>query len=158
MRKSQILAILILLLLFSSCKEKNEQGKWIKGTPKQQLEMIEWQFRGFDKAMVETDHRYQELYFAGKDQNWEYADYSNKKIKKALKTGFQRRPKREKSAKHFLEHTLPEMDKAIKSKDTVAFINAFDNMTQDCNACHALDKMSFFMVKTPLQRQTSIRK
>jgi hypothetical protein len=148
----------IYMLLLVSCQSNQVQGSWIKGNEKEKIEKIEWQFRGFDKAMIETDYRYQELYWAGRDQNWEYADYLNKKIKKAIETGLQRRPKRAKSAQTFLSKVLPEMQEAIISKDSTNFFNAFDSMTQNCNACHALEKLPFFTVKTPLKRHSSIRK
>ena len=79
------ISIIALLLLWSCGKnqEQNAQGKWIKGTEQEKLETIENQFRGFDMAMVETGYRYQELYWAGQDENWEYADYQ---IEKQLRT------------------------------------------------------------------------
>jgi len=50
------------------------------GTEQEKINTIEKQFRGFDNAMVETGYRYQELYWAGQDENWEYADYQLEKI------------------------------------------------------------------------------
>src|SRR5687767_3431716 len=100
--------ILILLILFGvfACNQQagkeNAQGDWIKGTGTEQIKTIENQFRGFDNAMVETDYRYQELYWAGQDQNWAYADYQIDKIKIAIDNGLVRRPKRAKSAEYFL--------------------------------------------------------
>ncbi len=108
--------------------------------------------------MLETDYRYQELYWAGKDKNWEYAAYLNKKIRKAIETGLERRPARAASAQHFLTHTLPSMQQVIDAKDSIGFAKAFSTMTLDCNACHNLEKLPFFTVKTPEYRRSSIRK
>jgi len=147
-----------MLFMILSCQNKEAQGAWIKGDEAQKMQIIEWQFRGFDKAMVETDYRYQDLYWAGKDQNWEYAAYLTQKINKAIATGLQRRPKRAASAEEFLTHALPLVKEAVKNKDTLAFATAFDNLTLNCNACHALEKLPFFTVKIPLHRHSSIRK
>lgn len=65
--------------------KETTQGDWIRGTETEQIKTIEKQFRGFDNAMVETGYRYQELYWVGRDQNWEYADYQLAKIKSPLK-------------------------------------------------------------------------
>jgi hypothetical protein len=95
---------IITLLLFWSCgnnQEQNAQGKWINGTEQEKLETIENQFRGFDMAIIETGYRYQELYWAGQDENWDYADYQIEKIRKAIENGLERRPKRAKSSEHF---------------------------------------------------------
>ena len=152
---------IIALLLLWSCEnnqEQNAQGKWIKGTEQEKLETIENQFRGFDMAMVETGYRYQELYWAGQDENWEYADYQIEKIRKAIENGLKRRPKRAKSAEHFLNVALPEMEKALEKRDTVVFNYNFQMLTNSCISCHAMEKVPHFTVKKPLYRQSPIRK
>ena len=157
MKKTYLLLILISLF---SCNQKQEtaQGDWIKGIEAEQIKTIEKQFRGFDNAMVETGYRYQELYWAGQDQNWEYADYQLEKIKIAIENGLERRPKRAKSAEHFLSYTLPEMKKSIESKDKMIFNKNFQTMTINCNSCHAMEKVPFFNVQIPTERQSPIRK
>ena len=154
--------ILILTLGLFSCNQKTDketaQGDWIKGTETEQIKTIEKQFRGFDNAMVETGYRYQELYWAGQDQNWEYADYQIEKIKIAIENGLERRPKRAKSAEHFLTYVLPEIKKSIESKDKMIFNKNFQTMTINCNSCHAMEKVPFFNVQIPIERQSPIRK
>lgn len=108
--------------------------------------------------MVETGYRYQELYWAGQDENWEYANYQLEKIKTAIENGLQRRPKRAKSAEHFLTNVVPATQKAVDSKDIVAFNNGFLVLTTNCNSCHAMEKVPFFTVKLPTERQSPIRK
>src|SRR3990172_127259 len=121
--------ILILTLGLFACNQKTDkettQGDWIRGTEKKQI-------RGFDNAMVETGYRYQELYWAGQDENWEYADYQLDKIKLAIENGLERRPKRAKSAEHFLNYVLPEIQKSVASKDTVIFNKEFKMLTVNC--------------------------
>ena len=108
--------------------------------------------------MVETDYRYQELYWAGHDENWEYAEYQLDKIKLAIENGLVRRPKRAQSAEHFLTSVLPEMKKSVESKDTALFNQSFQVLTAHCNICHGMEKVLFFTVKIPTDRQSSIRK
>ena len=108
-------------------------------------------------AMIETGYRYQELYWAGQDQNWEYANYQLKKIKVAIENGLQRRPKRAKSAEYFISSVLPKMQKAIDSKSKYFFDESFEDVTLNCNNCHAMEKVSYFNVQKPLQRQSPIR-
>ncbi len=155
------LIYILTTLLLSSCGENQQQiveGKWIKGTEQEKLEIVENQFRGFDMAMVETGYRYKELYWAGQDQNWEYADYQIEKIRKAIDNGLKRRHKRVKSAEHFLTVALPEMKKAIEKRDTLVFNKNFQILTNSCISCHAMEKVPHFTVKKPLNRQSPIRK
>lgn len=149
----------VILLTAFSCNEspKSVQGDWIKGTEQEKITIIEKQFRGFDHAMVETGYRYQELYWAGKDENWEYADYQLEKINIAIKNGLKRRPKRAKSAEHFLTDVLPVMQRSIARKDTALFNKNFQLLTVNCNSCHAMENVPFFRVKIPTERQSPIR-
>lgn len=154
------ISFLLIGFLFFGCNEteKTAQGEWITGTEKKQIETIEKQFRGFDNAMVEVGYRYQELYWAGQDENWEYADYQLSKIKLAIENGLERRPKRAKSAEHFLTNVLPQMEKSLKDRDRKVFDANFEALTINCNACHVMEKVTFFNVKMPTERQSPIRK
>lgn len=152
--------IIPLLLLLFSCDRTEEtivNGQWIKGNPQQQIDLIEKQFRGFDMAMVETGYRYQELYWAGQDKNWDYAAYQLNKLRKAIKNGLERRPKRAQSAQHFLSVALPELEQTIVAKDSTQFTEKFNTLTVNCNACHGMERVPYFTVKTPLNRQSPIR-
>jgi hypothetical protein len=159
-----IIGLFILTLtvtIIQSCNptgKKTAQGEWIKGTEEEKISIIEKQFRGFDNAMVETGYRYQELYWAGQDENWEYAKYQLEKIKIAIENGLQRRPKRAQSAELFLTYVIPEMQKSINGKDTVIFNKNFQMLTVKCNSCHAIEKVPFFTIKTPADRQSPIKK
>jgi hypothetical protein len=152
-------SFLIAVILLSACRQQAEtaQGDWIKGTEAEQIKTIEKQFRGFDNAMVETGYRYQELYWAGQDENWEYADYQLEKIKIAIEHGLERRPNRAKSAEHFLTYALPEMKESVERKDPEIFNNTFQLLTISCNNCHAMEKVSFFNVQAPTERQSPIK-
>ena len=48
---------------------------WIHGDSGQHWQTVEKHLRGLDVAMMEIGYRYAELYWAGMDSNWEYADY-----------------------------------------------------------------------------------
>ena len=159
-QRIKLIFIVVYSLIFFSCnQEKKEEvnGDWIKGTEKEKLKKIEKQFRGFDMTMVETGYRYQELYWSGQDKNWEYADYQLEKIKLAIENGLERRPKRAKSAEHFLTNVLPKMKTSIANKDKVNFDKDFQTLTINCNNCHAMEKVSFFNVKIPENRQSPIK-
>ena len=156
--KFLILLVSVAELFACNNKTDNSQGVWIKGTEQEKIKTIEKQFRGFDNAMVETGYRYQELYWAGQDENWEYADYQLEKIKIAIENGLQCRPKRANSAEHFMNYVLPEMQKSIQSKDTIIFNKSFQTLTVNCNSCHAMEQVPFFNVQIPTERQSPIKK
>jgi len=151
--------IVFSVLIISSCSTNtnNAQGNWIKGTEQEKISTIEKQFRGFDNAMVETGYRYQELYWAGQDENWEYATYQLEKIKTALENGVERRPKRAQSAEHFLTNVIPEMQKSINCKDTVVFNRNFQLFRAECRSCHIKENVPFIQSTIPEIRLSPVK-
>jgi hypothetical protein len=130
---------------------------WIRGTDGEKIALVSKHLRGFDMAMVETGHRYSELYWAGQDRNWDYAAYQLDKIRLTIELGIERRPKRAASANIFLTNAIPPMKQAIEKKDAVAFDAQFKMMTVSCNICHAMEKMPFVQIQPPEQRASPVR-
>jgi hypothetical protein len=156
--KKMISAIVCIQLLacHNQANKNNVQGEWIKGTEQEQLKTIEKHFRGFDNTMVEVGYRYQELYWGGQDNNWEYAKYQLEKIKYALENGIQRRPKRANSATPFLKTAIPDMQRFIETKNIIEFNKGITLLTAQCNNCHSMEKVPHFTVNFPLQRLSPI--
>jgi hypothetical protein len=126
-----------------------DDAAWLlAGSNDERFARVAKHLRGFDMAMVETNHRYAELYWAGKDRNWEYAEYQIKKIQTAVANGAERRPKRAKSAE-MLDAAVLAVKDAIAKREPAAFDKAFGVLTDTCNACHQAEKMPFIRVAPP---------
>jgi hypothetical protein len=132
-------------------------GEWLKGTAEEKFNQIEKQLRGLDKTMVEVGYRFTELYFAGKEHNWDYAKYQAEKMDLAIRLGLVRRPKRAQSAQFFLTDDIPAVLKAIESKDDETFQKGMDRMRSSCMKCHNLEKVSYFTVEFPEHRLSTVR-
>jgi hypothetical protein len=152
----------ILTFIFISCNngQNNEAAGtdgWLEGDQQEKFNTVAKHLRGFDMAMVETGYRYTELFWAGKDENWEYADYQLEKIRTAIENGLERRPKRAASAKPFLETILPQMKDAIQGKDTIMFLKHFTLLQSGCKSCHIKENVSFFQTEIPKVRLSPIK-
>jgi hypothetical protein len=134
------------------------EASWIADDPEAQRAQLERHLRGFDVAMLETGHRYIELYWAGRDANWEAAAYHVDKIRLAIENGLERRPKRATSAEPFLAGPLAATRDAIAAHDAKLFAERFAALTAGCNGCHAKEKVSFFEVRPPKTRISPIRR
>jgi hypothetical protein len=163
MRNERSILSVILFILFGvvlSCNQNNQQDYqtgWL-GTSQQEIyENIEEQFQGFSRTMVEVLYRYQELYWAGMDENWDYADYQHEHIIEALDQGFLRRPERELSSRSFMTVAMPEMEAAIQSNDSSRFTEAFSQLINSCNTCHQMEEVAFIRVTQPTERVNAIR-
>jgi hypothetical protein len=65
----------VLILLLGCSGEDKGRPTWLRGDTDARFATVEKHLRGFDATMVEVGYRYVELYWAGRDANWSYADY-----------------------------------------------------------------------------------
>lgn len=148
--KKSILFILVAFLTSCGKSEQNHaEGNWLKGSKQEQIEIKERQFGGFGKTMIEVGYRYNELYWAGQNENWEYAKYQLEDLEEAMEKGFERRPNREKNAKNFMTVSIPDLMRAIEEKSKPEFEQSFENLRISCNSCHKMEEMPSFKVETP---------
>jgi hypothetical protein len=159
--KLNILIVFFLLFSLLACKQGTNDkvasnDNWLKGSHNEKFETVAKQLRGFDIAMMETGYRYTELYWAGKDKNWEYANYQLAKIKLTIEHGMERRPLRARSAQPFLQNSIPAMKAAINKKDSSVFNKNFIMFQTACNSCHIAEKVPFIQTGIPEKRLSSI--
>lgn len=143
--------IFALLLSCNKSDDVHKGLKWLSGDENNKFKVIEKQFRGFDKTMMEVGYRYNGLYWAGEDKNWELASYHIEKIKHAIDLGVERRPKRKENAQ-VIYPILDELEIFAKNKDQKGFREQFEVVRQTCNACHQAEQVSYFNVLNPKVR------
>lgn len=154
-----LFAALTLGLVINACQTQTEQQyetRWMGEDMQEILASIEEQFGGFSGTMVETGYRYAELYWAGKDQNWEYALYQIEHIEEAMEKGFIRRPARQSSARQFMQTALPEIEAKAEAGNKDAFMESFTRLTASCNTCHAMEDVEYMLVQPPQVRASVI--
>lgn len=157
---------LFALLAFFSCQPNSQTEEkstavghegWLEGTSEQKFEEIAHQLGGFSRTMVEVSYRYSELYWAGMDENWKYADHQVEHIVEAMEDGLKRRPERSESSESFMKESLPAIEEIIKQGNKEDFIKGFRALTSACNACHAKEGESYIMIAEPEIRTSPVR-
>lgn len=126
---------------------------WLIDESNGRRDQLERHLRGLDVAMLEIGHRFNEMHFAGRDRNWPYAQYQIEKIELALQLALERRPQRAKSAKPFLEETIPFIKQSIAAAadggGAAAYAKAMDRLRTDCMKCHVAENVPHFRVEFP---------
>lgn len=155
--------LVLLSGLIVSCNKKSDdkepvEGKWIKGDETEQVEIIEDHFQGFGKAMWEVSYRFKELYVAGENENWGYAEHHVHEMEEAIELGLERRPEHTEAASQFLTVSIPEINKAIEENNKVLFDEKYEAMRQSCNACHVMRDHEYIKVKTPTEYYSIVGK
>jgi hypothetical protein len=131
-------------------KDADQQPKpsppelWLRGTPDEKFAQIERHFRGLDQAMAEIGYRYGELLVAGKQRNWEHAQYQTEKIDLSMRLAIERRPKRAKSSQPFLNDELPGVLAAIRKRDGEQLDTALIRLHASCVECHKAENVLYF--------------
>lgn len=160
-RTLKYLLVVSAVMLFSACQQAGDQpvgtDGWLTGDAHQKFESVAAHLGGFGRAMWEVDYRFQELYWAGQDMNWEYAGHQIEELQETLEAGLERRPARAASARLFMTNAIPDLEEAITARDREMFDMRFNVMMSTCNSCHALEEMPFLTVALPKQRGSSIR-
>jgi len=158
----QSMYILVPLFIIStiviSCNDQSREIEWMEGTTDEMLAMVADQFGGFDQTMKEVGYRYNEIYWAGQDENWDYALYQLEEMTGTLEAGFIRRPGRRENADMFLNVNIPELEQAIQEGDPDLFKQRFESFTSACNTCHYNEDVRFMYVKPLEYRQSPIFK
>jgi hypothetical protein len=111
---------------------------------------------GLGEFMAATQMRHVKLWFAGQARNWPLAAYELDEIQEGFEDITKFHPTHEGSPvpiKEILpELTGPPLAKlraAIRSQDEAAFDEAFDSLTEACNACHRTENFGFNVIKRP---------
>lgn len=138
-------------------EESDIEYRWMPDDDAEKFEAIEGQMGGFSKTMRRVGYRYNELYWAGDDENWDFAAYQLDKLESEVERGTVRRPAREASARSFLDEDVPSMREAIEAGDAEAFDEQFEAFTQACQTCHAQEGVAFIQVQPLEHRHAPVR-
>lgn len=163
MKLAVLTPLFLIGFLLNGCAEHTQHddpagsGGWLTGDSQQKFDTIARQLGGFSAAMQDVGYRYMELYWAGRDGNWDYASYQTAKIGSAIEDGIERRPGRGESAVPFMNNSLPAMQDAIGSRDRGIFMQGFDMLTQSCNTCHEAEEVPFITIQRPEERVSPVR-
>jgi hypothetical protein len=151
-------ALVLAVCVATGCRHNtSSKNSWIEGDSNERWAAMARHLRGLDVAMVEIGYRYGELYWAGADANWEYADYQLTKMSLTLENALVRRPKRRRSAEELFVPSLDKMKGAIAGKERRGFDEAFAGLTVACNSCHAAEGVKSFHVERSTDRPSPIR-
>lgn len=119
---------------------------WLMGAPDDEtrFKLIQEQMRGFSATMIEVGQRYEKLYAALGDKNYELAAYHFDKINEIIELGTERRPKRKENAdKIFLKKLGEPIMAELKSGDGARAWAAFTKVRESCMECHKAEKKEF---------------
>lgn len=136
-----MLAALMTLPASSSAADWREDGDAAA-----QLENLVQLVPGAAHWMVEMGARYQNLYWAARQEKWEFAAYQAEEIEKLVQTLMRARPGRADSAQMFLDAVFPGLHEAVAVRQWDSFEPAFRRLNAQCMACHVREEHGFVQI------------
>ena len=106
--------------------------------------------------MHEVGDRYRNLYWAGKQGQWEFAEYQAEEIKDLIEMLQITRPARAATAQTFLDRSYPHIEAAARSRDWQRFQSAFADLRRACMDCHVQNDYAFIRLPAEPRAPTSI--
>ncbi|OGT74771.1 MAG: hypothetical protein A3H44_09730 [Gammaproteobacteria bacterium RIFCSPLOWO2_02_FULL_57_10] len=110
---------------------------------------------GTYEQMWQIGYRYEQIYHAIIDENWELADHHWDKITSVFNVALMKRPRRTPNAEAmFLNSSWIQFKQALDSHDVNSIRQSFQNQRNTCMACHVAEEMPF-LNDSPIFRNTA---
>ena len=133
-------------------------GNWLLGAKDdaERFRRLQIYAGGTDQQMWQVGYRYEQVYRAIVDENWDLGTYQWGKLRDILNVALMKRPNRTPSAEAlFLDDKWAQLDGALKAKNRAAARDAFLNVErQACMQCHVAESMAW-LNNTPLFTSTA---
>ena len=101
---------------------------------------------GASVIMLQMGERYRNLYWAGKQGKWKFAEYQIEEMQDLIQALMITRPKRAKTANKFMLTAFNLFPEAIEKQSWQKFSVAFKNMHKQCMICHIENNHSFIVL------------
>ncbi|TMI86146.1 MAG: hypothetical protein E6H08_21515 [Bacteroidetes bacterium] len=146
-----IFYFLVIIIVSSSCNQQAQRT----GALQSRIDSLEKKLAttykpGFGEFMSSIQVHHAKLWFAGKNKNWELADFEIHEIGETLDAIKEYQNEREESKKiDMLKPALDAVNDAIQKKDSSLFNSSYLLLTSTCNNCHKAVNFGFNVVKVP---------
>lgn len=144
-------ALMVVAICFNACKDTNKNDKILQ----RRIDSLEKKLAntykpGFGEFMSSIQIHHAKLWFAGKNQNWELADFEIHEIAETIDAIKEYQTEREESKNvDTLKPALDAVNDAIRKKDSALFNSSYLSLTSTCNNCHKAVNFGFNVVKVP---------
>ncbi len=137
----------LIALLFVACNDSRKLQDQINKLKVQESNSYK---PGFGEFMSNIQIHHAKLWFAGKNENWQLADFELSEIRETVTAIQKYETEREESKSvSVLFSALDSVRTAVQKQDPKQFVESYKVLTITCNACHQSVKFGFNVVKIP---------
>ena len=146
-----MLYLFAIIIVASGCKQQTESTRALQVRIDSLERKLAATYKpGFGEFMSSIQVHHAKLWFAGKNQNWELADFEMHEIAETIDAIKEYQTEREESKKvDMLKPSLDAVKDAIDKRDPALFNSSYLLLTSTCNNCHKAVNFGFNVVKVP---------
>ncbi|BBB27714.1 hypothetical protein [Amphritea japonica] len=142
-----IMVVLSMVAMIAQSEEKSSMHDWRHdGSPAEKVSNLVQLVPGTSHWMAEMGARYQNLYWAAKQEKWDFAHYQLEEMESLVHIVSRARPGRAETAAVFLDKAIEPVEHALADEDWRKFEKAFSVLRAECMACHAKNDHSFIVL------------
>jgi len=142
----------IISVFLSACGGQNTDNAQLLQNRVDSLEtkLAETYKPDFGEFMIDIQVHHSKLWFAGKNQNWNLANFEVKKMKETIDDLVKYQSQRKEiTIMGMLDRSLDSVRVAIEEKDMPQFKTTYGYLTNTCNICHRSYDVGFNVIKIP---------
>lgn len=146
----QLLLIALTLSLFACDPQPNDTKDLQDRIDSLEMKLANTYKPGFGDFMGTIQIHHSKLWFAGKNENWELADFEVHELMEAIEDIQEfHAGRKETELLDMIISPLESVDDAIDKKDLALFTDRYNILTTTCNACHQAADHGFVVIRTP---------
>jgi len=145
-----ILLVGVLVFMFG-CAENDKSVTALESQVKElKQELANVHKPGFGAIMGNIQTHHYKLWYAGKNKNWELAEFEIHEIKEGLEDIEKFQKDRSENEQMFMiKPALDSISKVVENKNIIQFEGSYEFLTESCNACHKETKYEFIKITIP---------
>ena len=145
------LTISIILLLSVSCSQKTENTQQLENRINQLEKQVTNSYKpGLGEMMSSMQAHHAKLWFAGKNKNWQLANFEVKELHEIIEDiKIFQKDRAETNKIEMINPSLKNLEKAVSQKNITNFNIGFQQLTTNCNKCHQLTDFGYNKVIVP---------
>ena len=146
-----LVLIFLLSTILISCVNNDQEIANLKAKILEIQDQLDNAYKpGYGSIMLNMQSRHTKLWYAGSNQNWELAEFALEEIEEAIADI--KKYQSEKEETKYIDMLIPAVDKvdeALKNYSSIAFEEAYKELTVACNTCHMSTNHGFVVIKKP---------
>jgi len=146
----KIKSLILLLMFVGSASAADKADDWrSNASVNEKVQNLIEVMPSASVIMLQMGERYKNLYWAAKQEKWDFAEYQMEEMRELVNMLIITRPGRAETAKMFRTAVFEKLTTAVESRKWNQFEKGFELLRTECMQCHARNDHAFITLPIP---------